>query len=96
MPVKKATTTSKKKEIPSFNKQEIIYSAIVEKELLHNGMVQREMLRTLKDLSKTMGNLTTVIQSVEQHQFLEMHKKKWKMGLYNIAMGMLFAIGTVF
>jgi D-serine deaminase-like pyridoxal phosphate-dependent protein len=82
--------TPKKTEKPvpehGFNKQEIIYSAIVEKELLHNGMVQREMLRTLKELSTTMSDLTAVIQKVEKHQFLEMHKRKWKVVLYNIAM----------
>ena len=53
------------------------------------------MLRTLKDLNKTMSDLTAVIQSVEQHQFLELHKKKWKIAVYNLALGMLFAIGTV-
>ncbi len=99
MPVKKATakkqTTEKVADAQKFNKQEIIYSAIVEKELLHNGIVQRETLKTLKDLSVAMRDMTTILQSFEQHQFLTMHQKKWKMVLYNLSMGMLFAIGTV-
>ena len=101
MPEKKAaspnTSAVQEKEVEKkFNKQEIIYSAIVEKELLHNGLVQRETLKTLKELNATVANLTAIIQSLEQHQFLTIHRKKWKIVLYNLSMGILFAIGTVF
>jgi D-serine deaminase-like pyridoxal phosphate-dependent protein len=83
---KKVPAETPKIEEAKFNKQEIIYSAIVEKELLHNGMVQRETLKTLKDLNATMSELTLVVKSVEQHQFFILHQKKWKVAVYNIAM----------
>lgn len=69
-----------------FNKQEIIYSAIVEKELLHNGLVQREQLKTLRELNETMKTLTVILQDFERHEFLEIHKSKWKIILYNISL----------
>ena len=69
-----------------FKKQEIVYSAIVEKELLHNGLVQREQLRTLKELNDTIKELTRIIQEFEQHQFLTIHKSKWKIIFYNVSL----------
>ncbi|EKE29850.1 MAG: hypothetical protein ACD_2C00088G0015 [uncultured bacterium (gcode 4)] len=85
----------KTEETSKMNKQEIIYSAIVEKELLHNWLVQREQLKTLKELNDTMKDMTIVLKQFENHQFLEIHKSKWKMVLYNLSLWMLFAIGTV-
>ena len=77
-------------------KKEIIYSAIVEKELLHNWLVQREQLKTLKELNEAIKNLTIILNEFEKHEFLSIHKSKWKIALYNLALGMLFAIWTVF
>ena len=76
-------------------KQEIVYSAIVEKELLHNWLVQREQLKTLKELNSTVKELTFVLKEFETHQFLEIHKSKWKILLYNLSLWILFAIWTV-
>ncbi|EKE28426.1 MAG: hypothetical protein ACD_3C00060G0006 [uncultured bacterium (gcode 4)] len=89
--MKKAVTEDVKK----MNKQEIIYSAVVEKELLHNWLVQREQLRTLKELNDTMKEMTLVLKQFENHQFLEIHRSKWKIMLYNLSLWMLFAIWTV-
>ena len=82
-------------EEKKLKKNEIIYSAIVEKELLHNWLVQREQLKTLKELNTTMKELTGVLKDFEQHQFLEIHRSKWKLALYNISLWILFAIWTV-
>lgn len=79
----------------TFKKQEIIYSAIVEKELLHNWLVQREQLKTLKELNSTIKDLTVILQEFEKHQFMTIHKSKLKIALYNLALWMLFAIWTV-
>lgn len=78
-----------------FEKKEIIYSAIVEKELLHNWLVQREQLKTLKELNSTIKELTDIIKEFETHQFLEIHRSKWKIMLYNLSLWILFAIWTV-
>lgn len=88
-----------KKNIESqkvFNKQEIIYSAIVEKELLHNWIVQRELLKTTKELNATLNWLTIFLKEFEKHEFLKIHKSKWKIALYNLILWVLFAIWTVF
>ncbi|EKE27012.1 MAG: hypothetical protein ACD_4C00086G0003 [uncultured bacterium (gcode 4)] len=79
-----------------FEKKEIIYSAIIEKELLHNGLVQREQLKTLKEVNETMKGLTSVLKEFERHEFLTIHKSKWKIALYNFSLWILFAIWTVF
>lgn len=98
--MKKIDNTKKKEEVnlnksQKLDKKEIIYSAIVEKELLHNWLVQREQLKTLKELEKTMKDLTEVLTEFRDHQFLEIHKSKRKIILYNLSLGMLFAIWTV-
>lgn len=87
----KTTSDSSKK----MKKQEIIYSAVVEKELLHNWLVQREQLKTLKELNIAIKDLTEILKMFETHQFLEIHKHKWKIVLYNLSLWMLFAIWTV-
>lgn len=98
--MKKIDNTKQKEEADlkksqKLDKKEIIYSAIVEKELLHNWLVQREQLKTLKELEKTMKDMTEVLKEFRDHQFLEIHKSKWKIILYNLSLGMLFAIWTV-
>lgn len=69
--------------------------SFVEKELLLNSLTQQELLKTTKDLNKTIKELTKTLKVLENHEFLMLHKSKWKLIGYNIALGMLFAIGTV-
>ncbi|MFA6090962.1 MAG: hypothetical protein WC774_04265 [Candidatus Gracilibacteria bacterium] len=69
--------------------------SFVEKELLLNSLTQQELLKTTKDLNKTIKELTKTLKVLEKHEFLTLHKSKWKLIGYNIFLGMLFAIGTV-
>lgn len=70
--------------------------SFVEKELLLNSMTQKELLKTTVDLNKTIKELTKTLKVLEKHEYLTLHKNKWKLIGYNIFLGMLFAIGTVF
>lgn len=69
--------------------------SFVEKELLLNSLTQQELLKTTKDLNKTIKDLTKTLKLLEKHEYLNIHKSKWKIIGYNLSLGMLFAIGTV-
>jgi ribosomal protein S18 len=69
--------------------------SFVEKELLLNSLTQQELLKTTKDLNKTIKELTKTLKILEGHEYLTIHKNKWKLIGYNISLGILFAIGTV-
>lgn len=83
------------KNIWTKNKQEVLSSSKTEKDSLHAEMVQREQLKTLIELNTTVKNLTDVLKEFENHQFMTIHRSKLKIALYNLSLGMLFAIGTV-
>ena len=70
--------------------------SFVEKELLLNSLTQQELLKTTTDLNRTIQELTKTLKLLEEHEYLTLHKNKWKLIGYNIFLGMLFAIGTVF
>ncbi len=70
--------------------------SFVEKELLLNSMTQQELLKTTTELNKTIKELTKTLKVIEKHEYLSIHKNKWKLIAYNIFLGMLFAVGTVF
>ena len=70
--------------------------SFVQKELLLNSLTQRELLSTTKELNKTIKELTNTLKVIEKHEYLTLHKSKWKLIAYNIFLGMLFAVGTVF
>lgn len=76
-------------------KKKIIETSFVEKELLNNSLVQKEQLKTLKELNTTIQDLTNILKDFENHQFLEIHRSKRKIALYNLSLWMLFAIWTV-
>ncbi len=69
--------------------------SFVQKELLLNSLTQRQLLSTTQELNKTIKELTTTLMLLEQHEYLTLHKNKWKLIGYNVFLGMLFAIGTV-
>lgn len=70
--------------------------SFVEKELLLNSMTQQELLKTTKDLDNTIRELTETLKVIQENEYLTIHKNKWKLVGYNIFLGMLFAVGTVF
>lgn len=78
------------------NEREIKEVTMVEKELLMNSMTQQELLLTTRDLNKTLKELTKTLKILENHEYLELHRNKWKLVGYNILLGILFAVGTVF
>jgi hypothetical protein len=69
--------------------------SFVVKELLLNSMTQKQLLKTTIDLNRTIKELTKTLKILEKHEYLTLHKNKWKLIGYNIFLGMLFAIGTV-
>ncbi|NCO98410.1 hypothetical protein GW864_04585 [bacterium] len=69
--------------------------SFVEKELLLNSLTQQELMKTTQDLNKTIKELTKTLKILEKHEYLMLHKSKWKLFGYNIVLGMLFAVGTV-
>lgn len=83
------------KEKKSTQEKIIKEVSFVEKELLLNSLTQQELLKTTKDLNKTIKELTKTLKILEGHEYLTLHKNKWKLIGYNIFLGMLFAIGTV-
>lgn len=70
--------------------------SLIEKELLLNSVTQKELLKTTRDLNKTIKELTKTLKIIEENEYLTIHKNKWKLVGYNIFIGMLFAVGTVF
>ena len=68
----------------------------LEKERLLDSMIQRELLRSTRDMNTTLQELTKTLKVLEKHEYLELHRNKWKLVGYNILLGVLFAFGTVF
>lgn len=87
----KKNTLDKKTEEKNIVKE----VSFVEKELLLNSMTQQELLKTTKGLNMTIKELIKTLKNLERHEYLTLHKNKWKLIGYNIFLGMLFAIGTV-
>lgn len=58
--------------------------AFVEKELLLNSLTQQELLKTTKGLDNTLKELTRTLKVLEKHEYLQLHKNKWKLIGYNI------------
>lgn len=79
------------------NKEKNIIKEVtfIEKELLLNSLTQQELLKTTKVLDGTLKELTKTLKVLEKHEYLQLHKNKWKLIGYNILLGVLFAVGTV-
>lgn len=78
------------------DKKEIIENTVAEKWRLHNNLIEKEHYKILIELEKTIKDLTWVLKEFRDHQFLEIHRSKWKIVLYNLSLWILFAIWTVF
>jgi len=57
--------------------------------------IQKKLLKTLENLNKNIEENNKTLKNIEKHEFLNIHRSKWKMALYNISMWILFAVGTV-
>ena len=82
-------------ETASNQKKKIMKESFVEQELLGASVVQKELMATIRDLNTQLGTLNTTLNLIREHEFVEFHKSKWRIIAYQIALGMLFAIGTV-
>lgn len=79
----------------SQKKENVLETSIIGKDILHADMVQREQLKTLKELNIAVKDLTYILKEFEGHQFMTIHRSKWKIALYNLSLWILFAIWTV-
>lgn len=50
---------------------------------------------TIRELNSQLLTLNSTLNLIREHEFVELHKSKWRIIAYQIALGMLFAIGTV-
>ncbi|MCK9272014.1 hypothetical protein M0P65_00520 [Candidatus Gracilibacteria bacterium] len=66
-----------------------------EKANINNQDLQKKLLKTLENLNKNIEENNKTLKNIEKHEFLNIHRSKLKMALYNVSMGILFAIGTV-
>jgi hypothetical protein len=55
----------------------------------------KESTKTQKELAKQLTELTKAIKLISEHEFTQIHRSKWSIFLYQLSLGMLFAIGTV-
>jgi hypothetical protein len=98
---KKPKTPSVKKipatlKIAERVKTETLKDTFIGKELLQASVVQRELTKGLHDLNANLKTLDSTLNLIREHEFVEFHKSKWKIFAYQILLGILFAIGTVF
>ncbi len=84
------------KKVIDPHKKEVLKESFVEKELLNASLVQRELMTTIDVLNENLKILNSTLVLIREHEFVEFHKSKWKIFAYQILLGMLFAIGTVF
>jgi hypothetical protein len=77
-------------------KTETLKDTFIGKELLQASVVQRELTKGLHDLNANLKTLDSTLNLIREHEFVEFHKSKWKIFAYQILLGILFAIGTVF
>lgn len=81
--------------MPVTEKKKILKNSFVEQELLNASMIQKELMMTIRELNVQIGSLNTTLHLIQEHEFVEFHKSKWRIIAYQLALGMLFAIGTV-
>lgn len=57
--------------------------------------IQGKLLKTLENLNKNIEENNKTLKNIEKHEFLNIHRSKLRMALYNIYMWILFAVWTV-
>lgn len=55
-----------------------------EPRLLSESAEQQELAETMQELIKTIKELAETLKVLEQHEYLELHRSKWKLVAYNI------------
>ncbi len=83
------------KKTPPTDKSTVLKESFLEKELLHASVVQRELMGSIHELNTQMGTLNETLNLIREHAFVDLHKSKWRIVVYQILLGILFAIGTV-
>ncbi|HBA45398.1 TPA: hypothetical protein DEG21_01485 [Patescibacteria group bacterium] len=48
--------------------------------------IQEKLLKTLENLNKNIEENNKTLKNIEKHEFLNIHRSKLKMALYNISM----------
>jgi hypothetical protein len=76
-------------------KKKILRESFIEKELLNASLVQQELMISIRDLNSQLGILNSTINLIREHEFVELHKSKWRIVIYQLCLGILFAVGTV-
>lgn len=75
--------------------QKVIKESFIEQELLNASVVQKELMSTIKELNSELKSLNGTLKLVQEHEFIHLHRSKWRIIAYNLSLGILFAIGTV-
>ena len=78
-------------ELPTTIEQEFALRLELQ-ELIENT---KQSTKTQKELTKQLSELTNAIKLISEHEFTQIHRSKWRIFLYQLSLGMLFAIGTV-
>jgi hypothetical protein len=76
-------------------KKAIIKKSFIEQELLNASVVQKELMMSIRDLNSQLGILNVTLNLIREHEFVELHKSKWRIVIYQLCLGILFAVGTV-
>jgi hypothetical protein len=57
-----------------------------EKANINNQDLQKKLLKTLENLNKNIEENNKTLKNIEKHEFLNIHRSKLKMALYNVSM----------
>ncbi len=73
-------------ESSTFTRQKIAKESFIELELLNASVVQRELMRAIRDLNTQMGTLNSTLNLIREHEFVELHNSKWRIIAYQISL----------
>lgn len=87
--------TAKKTNQKNDEVHKVIKESFIEQELLNASVVQKELMSTIKELNSELKSLNGALKLIQEHEFIHLHRSKWRIIAYNLSLGILFAIGTV-